>query len=315
MTARKLTNVAQSVHQRLLNQAKSVHRPFSEFFQNYVTERFLYRLGVSPHRERFVLKGALMLRVWGVPQARPTTDIDLLGRKIFTRDEITSAIEECLSLEVPDDGIKFDRSSITADPIAEDKEHHGWRLRFRGRLGNARFVLQIDCGFGDVIVPGPVEIEYPALLDLPGPEILSYTIESTLAEKYQSMIVLDLANSRMKDFYDLWTLALGSKFDGERLSSAIKVRSADETHPYRARYHWRLRLRFTIIAQSNYSGGRSYEKGDSGLKILNSKRSHRHSKNFWCRQLWHWRSAEVFMAVGCLADRGRLMVLRKRDNG
>lgn len=223
MTARKLTNVAQSVHQRLLNQAKSAHRPFTEFFQNYISERFLYRLGVSPHRERFVLKGALMLRVWGVPQARPTTDIDLLGGKNFTRDEITSAIEECLSLEVPDDGIKFDRGSITANPIAEDKEHPGWRLRFRGRLGNARFVLQIDCGFGDVIIPGPVEIEYPALLDLPGPEIFSYTIESTLAEKYQSMIVLDLANSRMKDFYDLWTLALGSKFDGRRLSSAIKA--------------------------------------------------------------------------------------------
>jgi hypothetical protein len=103
VTARELTNVAHSVHQRLLNQAKSAQRPFSELFQNYVTERFLYRLGVSDHHDQFILKGALMLRAWGVPQARPTMDIDLPGRETLTEDQIISAMRECLSLQVPDD--------------------------------------------------------------------------------------------------------------------------------------------------------------------------------------------------------------------
>jgi predicted nucleotidyltransferase component of viral defense system len=223
VTAKTLTNVAHSVHQRLLNQAKSAQRPFSELFQNYVTERFLYRLGVSSHRNRFVLKGAVMLRAWGIPQARPTMDIDLLGRETLTQDEIRSAIKECLSLRVPDDGIEFDSARIAIQRIAENKDQPGWRLRFRGRLGNARFVLQIDCGFGDVIIPAPIEIEYPTLLDLPRPRIMAYTIESALAEKYESMVALDMANSRMKDFYDVWTMALGNKFDGERLCRAIKA--------------------------------------------------------------------------------------------
>jgi hypothetical protein len=150
-------------------------------------------------------------------------DIDLLGSHVLSQDGMVSAIADCLSVPVPEDGIQFDPRSLTADAIAKGDGYDGWRLRFRGRLGKARITLQIDCGFGDVIIPKPVRIEYPVLLSMPVPSLLAYTAESTIAEKYQAMVFLDLANSRMKDFFDLWTLARGFTFEGERLCRALKA--------------------------------------------------------------------------------------------
>jgi hypothetical protein len=124
-----------------------------------------------------------------------TMDIDMLGRTPNSVDNLVEIIRQCLAVETPDDGVNFDTKSVKGDPITLDKKYHGVRIRVYGRLGNARLSLQLDFGFGDVVVPGPVEIEYPELLDFGKPHLFGYTPESAIAEKFQAMVELDMANS------------------------------------------------------------------------------------------------------------------------
>jgi hypothetical protein len=221
MRKRNPTNVPASVHHRLLNMARETNRPFNELLQYYAMERFLFRLGASEHADRFVLKGALMLRVWNLPLARPTMDIDMLGRAPNSVDGLMEIIRQCLAVEIPDDGVAFDAKSLKGEPITLDKKYHGVRIRVYGRLGSARLSLQLDFGFGDVVVPGPTEIEYPELLDFGKPHLLGYTPESAIAEKFQAMVELDMANTRLKDFFDLWKLSQSLHFDGSVLAAAM----------------------------------------------------------------------------------------------
>lgn len=221
MTRRPLVNIAQSVHQRLLTQAKATGRPFNELLQHYAIERFLYRLGQSKHAEKLLLKGALLLRVWQIPMARPTMDIDVLGRTAGTPEALVAILRECMTLDVEDDGMRYDPESVTTEAITLDADYKGWRIRFQGQLGNARVPMQVDVGIGDVVYPAPIWIDYPVLLDQPAPHLLAYTPENAIAEKYQAIVELDMANSRMKDFHDIWTLAHNLEFGGERLSEAI----------------------------------------------------------------------------------------------
>lgn len=223
MEKRNITNLSASVHQRLLNLARETGRPFNELLQYYAMERFLFRLGSSPFAERFVLKGALMLRVWRLPMARPTMDIDMLGRTPNTVENLIHIIQQCLMLEAPDDGVRFDAASIQGEPITLEKKYQGVRVRVRGKMGNARLSLQLDFGFGDVIVPGPVWIDYPQLLDFGQPHLLGYTPESVVAEKFQAMVELEMANTRLKDFYDIWQLARSVTFEGVALQQALKA--------------------------------------------------------------------------------------------
>ena len=223
MRARRPSNLPHSIHARLLNLAKERKRPFNELLQHYAMERFLYRLGRSRHREAFLLKGALMLRVWSASPARPTLDIDLAGTRPASRERLEAVIRDCLAISVPDDGLQFDPETIRAEPIRKEAEYEGWRFRFHGRLGNARLFWQVDFGFGDAVVPGPDPVEYPALLDGPPPTILAYPIESAVAEKVQAMVALDMANSRLRDFYDLWFLSRTVAFDGTRLVEALRA--------------------------------------------------------------------------------------------
>jgi hypothetical protein len=217
-------NVAASVHDRLLRLAKDSGRPFGEVLQYFAMERFLYRLSVSPQRDRFVLKGALMLRTWDAPLARPTMDIDLLGRMDNAASAVAAAMKDCLAVDVPRDGLSFDPESVEAQQIALDAAYTGVRVRFTGRLGErTRLAMQVDVGFGDPIVPGPVDVRFPVLLDFDPPVLLGYTPETTVAEKFQAMVELDLANSRMKDFYDLWMLAGTRGFDGATLARALEA--------------------------------------------------------------------------------------------
>lgn len=222
MTRRPLVNIAQSVHQRLLTHAQKENRPFNELLQHYAIERFLYRLGQSQHTEKLLLKGALLLRVWQIPMARPTMDIDMLGRTAGTPEALVAILRECMTLEVEDDGMQYDPESIHAEAITLDADYQGSRIRFKASLGNARVMMQVDVGIGDVVYPAPIWIDYPVLLDQPTPHLLAYTPENAIAEKYQAMVELDKANSRMKDFHDIWTLARNLEFDGERLSEAIR---------------------------------------------------------------------------------------------
>lgn len=222
MTRRPLVNIAQSAHQRLLTRAQKEERPFNELLQHYAIERFLYRLGQSKHAEKLLLKGALLLRVWQIPMARPTMDIDVLGRTAGTPEALVAILRECMTLGVEDDGMRYDPESITTETITLDADYQGWRIRFQGLLGNARVPMQVDVGIGDVVYPAPIWIDYPVLLDQPAPHLLAYTPENAIAEKYQAIVELDMANSRMKDFHDIWTLARNLDFEGERISEAIR---------------------------------------------------------------------------------------------
>lgn len=221
MKKRELTNLPASVHQRLLNLAREMNRPFNELLQYYVMERFLFRLSHTPYAERFVLKGALMLRAWDVPMARPTMDIDRLGRLPNSVENLVDVVRKCLAAEVPDDGLQFDTENIRGEQITLDAKYQGVRVRLRGFLGNARFSLHLDFGFGDVITPTPIWIDYPELLDFGQPHLLGYTPQSAIAEKFQAMVELELANTRLKDFYDIWKLSQNLAFDGVILSKAL----------------------------------------------------------------------------------------------
>lgn len=220
--AAKTKNVPASVHQRLLNKARELSCPFDEILQHFAIERFIYRLSKSPHANRFVLKGALMFSAWTGSMSRPTMDIDLLGKIENNLELIAAVVKDTCDTEV-DDGIVFHKDTVIATRITEDADYMGVRILLRGNLGSIRLFLQIDVGFGDVVVPGPGKVNYPVLLDFPPPELHGYTMESTIAEKFQAMVKLGLLNSRMKDFYDIWFLARMFDFSGETLMEAIET--------------------------------------------------------------------------------------------
>jgi len=217
-----MKNTSMSVHQRLLNMAKGSSRPFNELLQHFAIERFIYRLSKGPYADRFILKGALMLSVWSGLISRPTMDIDLLGKINNSLEEIKAVMRETCKMGVEDDGMSFNEETVSAARITEDAEYEGVRVRIKGNLGNARVSLQIDIGFGDVIVPGPGKVAYPTLLEFPSPELNGYTMETTIAEKYQAMVKLGVLNSRMKDFYDIWMLSRTFDFNGEVMAEAIE---------------------------------------------------------------------------------------------
>lgn len=218
-----MKNIAASVRQRLLNRARSDKRPFNELLQYYAMERFLYRLSRSQHADRFILKGALMLRVWQSPEFRPTMDIDMLGRTNNEESSIIAQVRDVLAIPSQEDGILFDADSIEAERITEDADYAGLRLRFRATLDTARITMQIDFGFGDVIYPGPEEADLPVMLDFPAPRLLCYSRESAIAEKFEAMVKLGTLNSRMKDFYDIWLLSRQFDFEGAGLTEAIRL--------------------------------------------------------------------------------------------
>ena len=223
MTDKPIKNIAASVHRRLNNNAKMTGRPFQEVFQYYAMERFLYRLAQSPHAIKFVLKGALMFVVWRASTTRPTRDIDLLGRMSNSIDVILPVIRDVVDQEVEPDGLRFDASSIEGRLIKEDADYEGVRVIFQCFLDKARVPMQIDIGFGDAVVPDPILIDYPIILDMPSPRLYGYSRETVVAEKFEAMVKLGQLNSRMKDIYDLWTLAQRFEFTGPSLCLAMKA--------------------------------------------------------------------------------------------
>ena len=219
-------NAAASVHQRLLNYARSNNRPFNEVLQYFALERFLYRLGASPYREQFVLKGALMFTAWQTPFSRPTRDIDLLGRMSNSVEHVVSVIRDicqqnALEDNALEDGMLFDADGVSGERTVEAAQYEGVRVRFRAYLGKARVPMQIDVGFGDPLVPGASPVRLPTILDFAAPSLQGYSRESAIAEKLQAMVYLGDINSRMKDFYDIRMLATHFAFDGAVVARAI----------------------------------------------------------------------------------------------
>ena len=217
-----VTNVAASVHARLLNRAKAEGRPFNELLQYYATERFLYRLSRSPHADRFVLKGALLMLVWLGETIRPTRDADLLGFGEITEESLTRIFTDVCNVDVEPDGLVFP-SSIRVAPIRPEDDYGGLRATLRARLGKARLHVQVDVGIGDAVSPDPTWLEYPTLLDFPQPRLRAYRQETVIAEKFHAMVVLGAANSRMRDFFDVYALAERQRFEGEVLVTALRA--------------------------------------------------------------------------------------------
>jgi len=211
-----------SIRQRLLQAARISNRPFQEVLQYYSMERFLYRLSVSVHADKFVLKGALMMTVWGASSQRPTRDIDLLGRLPNRVEDLVNVFSDVCRQVVEPDALAFDPSSIVGITIKDDAEYAGVRITFGGTLQNIRLPMQIDVGFGDMIIPGPSLAEYPTILAQSAPKLQGYSRETTIAEKYEAIVKLGVLNSRLKDYYDIWLLSRQFDFDGAILASAIE---------------------------------------------------------------------------------------------
>ncbi|MCC5828357.1 MAG: nucleotidyl transferase AbiEii/AbiGii toxin family protein [Phycisphaeraceae bacterium] len=223
MTERPLKNVVASIHQRLLNASKQIGRAFNDLVLYYAIERFLYRLSQSPHADRVVLKGGLMLNVWNAPMTRVTRDIDLLGRFSNDLDRVADVVRVVCSVAVEDDGLVFDPTTVTTRRIAEDADYEGVRATFRGNFGKVPLAMRIDFGFSDVITPAPVPITYPSVLDHSPPKLMAYNRETAVAEKFEAMVKHGELNSRMRDFFDVWVLAQTFAFDGRLLADAVRA--------------------------------------------------------------------------------------------
>jgi predicted nucleotidyltransferase component of viral defense system len=219
----KPRNVVASVRQRLTDLARKQGEDFQLVLTRYVIERLLFRLSCSEQRGEFVLKGAMLFRLWADQPHRPTRDLDLLGKGENSIERLVSVFQGVCRLTVEDDGLTFAPDTVRAERIKEDQEYEGVRVSCEVRLGQARINLQIDVGFGDAVTPRAVEVRYPTILGFPAPVLRAYPRETVVAEKFQAMATLGIANSRMKDFFDLWVLARDFPFDGAPLSRAIRA--------------------------------------------------------------------------------------------
>ncbi|MBM3451137.1 MAG: nucleotidyl transferase AbiEii/AbiGii toxin family protein [Armatimonadetes bacterium] len=215
-------NLAASVAQRLLNHARKTGDDYQTVLTNYCHERFLYRLGASELRERFVLKGAMLLRVWSEQPYRATRDLDLLRRGDGSFDAIRADVRGIAATPVPADGVTFEGARVGVDAIRAEDEYAGARVTLPAQCGTARLSLQIDVGVGDAVWPAPERCTYPPLLDLPAPDVLAYPREAVIAEKLEAMVVLGDRNSRIKDFFDIHHLATHFEFDRATLAEAVR---------------------------------------------------------------------------------------------
>jgi predicted nucleotidyltransferase component of viral defense system len=218
---RELKNVQESVYARLRNRADERGEQVPLVHQRYAAERLLYRLAQSSYRDRFVLRGGMLFEVWGGAVYRPTEDLDLLGYGSAEPDHVEECFHELSTLDVPDDGLRFQPDKMQIKKVREDAEYSGVQVKLALRLYKARIRLKVDVGFGDVIVPGPEEVDYPALLDSPAPHIRIYPRESVIAEKLHAANLFGDDNTRMKDFYDFFGLSRTFPFDGAILAQAI----------------------------------------------------------------------------------------------
>lgn len=249
-------NRAESIRQRLRNLLRERGEDMQFGLQRYAVERFLYRLGISAHRERFVLKGAALFALWGGSLYRPTRDLDFTGYGDTEQESIVDAIREICQQPSPSDELAFDLDTILAEPIRDDSEYHGLRVRLVPTLGGSRIPIQIDIGFANAIEPPPQDAEYPTLLDGPPPHIRAYPPEAVIAEKLHAMVVLGERNSRYKDFYDIQVLSQQFRFDGDCLRVRLPQHLSVGGHLLTPRFQ-PLSLRASTLMMAAPSNGAS----------------------------------------------------------
>jgi len=213
-------NMGASVRARLLTLAKERKQPNDLLLTRYALERLLYRLSTTKHRERFILKGALLMTTWFDQPFRPTRDLDLLGSGDPDPQAMLAVFRGICAIDL-DDGVVFDVAGLAVDLIREELEYGGLRIKTYAAVGGARIRVVVDVGFGDAIEPGATDLDLPVLLDLPAPRLRAYPRETVIAEKFQAMVALGRANTRMKDFYDIWLLSHAYEFKGDGLARAI----------------------------------------------------------------------------------------------
>ena len=215
-------NLPESIYNRLKNIAVTRNRPTQEVLRYYAMERFLYRLSISQYKRSFFLKGGLMLMVWDPITHRATVDIDLLAKTNNSIENIEVILKNICSQPMQQDGVEFNSTDLIIKESQIETKYTGLSARFMAYLHTAKLPLRIDIGFSDKIFPNPVKIDYPSLLDFPSPQLEGYTPETLIAEKLHAMIKLGLANSRMKDFYDIWTIVNQFQIKPERITPIIK---------------------------------------------------------------------------------------------
>lgn len=222
MTKPAPKNLPASVRQKLANLARERNMDFGLILVKYGLERILFRLSRSRHREVFILKGALLFELWTEQRCRPTRDADFLARGDNAPERFADIFRELCVLEVAEDGLRFDAETVEAERISEDADYEGVRVTLVAYLERAKIPIQIDIGFGDIVTPAPSRTVYPTLLEFPGPRLLAYPKETVVAEKLQAIVKLGIANTRMKDFYDLEVLSHMFAFEGKTLAQAIQ---------------------------------------------------------------------------------------------
>ena len=222
MIGKRGRNTAASVRDRLLELARQRGEEFQLTLTRYGLERLLYRLSQSEYRNRFILKGAMLFTLWDDQMHRPTRDVDFLGFGDSGEATLREIFRDLCDLSVENDGLVFLADSVRVESIRDATEYGGTRVVLLGELAGARIPIQADIGFGDAVTPGPEEVEYPTLLGYPAPLLRACPRETVVAEKYQALVNLGMANSRMKDFYGLWIMAHQFEFDGLTLSEAVR---------------------------------------------------------------------------------------------
>lgn len=223
MTREPPRDPAASIRQRLLNHAKAHKDDYQRVLTRYAIERLLFRLGRTDAGDRYILKGAMLFATWPEQVFRPTGDLDLLGQNDSDPAVIAELFALICRIDLPADGISFDPAALQVETVREEGKYQGVRLSLKGRLGTAIIPVRVDIGFGDKVHPAPTRRAFPTLLPgLPAAEILMYPPETVVAEKFEAMVRFGEANTRIKDFYDIWVVARIFAFDLATLVVAIE---------------------------------------------------------------------------------------------
>lgn len=215
-------NLAASVRQKLLNEARRNKRDFNVVLVAFGLERLIYRLAISQYKTRFVLKGGVLVALWTKEHARFTRDIDFLSFGPSDEEALLKIFREILAIDAKD-GLIFNTTTLNAARIRENQIYDGIRLNTNAKLGTARIPVKVDIGFGDALPAPEFEIEYPSMLDFPAPSIRAYSPATVMAEKFQAVIALGMVNSRMKDYYDLWALPQSQEVSADDLYQAVRM--------------------------------------------------------------------------------------------
>ena len=218
-------NYGKSVRTRLVNLMNETGYKYMYLLARYFNERLLYRVSVSQYKDNFLLKGGSLLYALDGLEARPTVDVDFMADRISRdRETLTGVFKQIVAIGCDEDGVLFDTESIKTEPITVDKKYPGLRFYVTAHMDTIVHSMSIDIGFGDVVSPYPMAIDFPLLLpNMPSVNLQAYSLETVVAEKFHTMIDRDETNSRMKDFFDCYQLLTQRNLSDETLYEAIKA--------------------------------------------------------------------------------------------